>query len=989
MVQVPDSLEVLLPGTPETSLRRARNVVQFLRLLAADVQPSRAFSVGVGLEKARSELEAQDRARLGAALRDLLRHHLVALASSDSFLVWGEPSLSHGAAWRVLDEFREQHPWLAELPRPGEPASRTAACLLESAERLPLSADEVALWKSRILRFAEGSRSAEAHLRARLEADASEHGAPRVDAELGACLVECMLDRGALREARAWLQDPANPTASDPRLRQLLSWTLLCFGDYAGAKGAIVGCPVFTGVLPASLADLRVDRPEWLPCLAGRAPQDSATIPTRSDRAPRERSEAGAVLLAVFAIESGGPTIALHVDAAPALRSGVPAWLADRDGAYSVPGENEHELVIRARPVTVRKDGGGPLVGALGRESSLALALAPILDDHGEVAGWLHVECEHHRLPSRCRLATMARSWRNEVLRRTPPPAAVIAVQDESQPGDWNAGAPEPAPECAAVFEALVADLGIKTSQRRWWGFVVAGTEIRLAATGGEGNGLSSGARGNGRAVTRAAATHSVVSFEAPDPRLSLDARAASGVVLPLRLAGDLCGLLAIESSRRRDFREADLARMTDSTEQRGLPLKLARFAAWHRRKFGFEVCFDTGIEGFRAFVTRLCASAASRSPVVLAGPGGSGRTVLARWLHFESPRSSDPLRSVDCAMLATREDLRERLEAGPDGSLVLEGLEELAPECQEELHRWLEASEISSADSASLRILGTLRTGRSEERERLRGDLALRLDRLQIRIGPLRERRGDILALVAGFARRFAESEHVRTPEFSDETLALLWRQPWEGNARELENFVYKLVVFGPGRKRGPVEIVEPVHVRAIAAEFGLRLVARLPSRHPSRTDLLSALRITRKPGGRLNKTRAALYLGWDPDTLVARMQDAEIGEELPVSSDDAGWRSDVDHAPDGAPVSSSATDRQDSSSRDRGEPTEATPTSTTDATSILATTVPGTTIGASPGEPETSTKTTPFHPSRMEKSKEPLRKGPPLVLEQDGRSP
>ncbi len=916
MVQTSDVLEVLLPGTSETGLRRARSVVQFLRLLAADTQPSRASSVGVGLEKARVELEAQERARIGAALRDLLRHHLVALASADSFLAWGEPSAGHGAAWRVLDEFREQHPWLADVPRPGEPASRSAACLLESAERLPLDADEVTLWKSRILRFAEGPRAAEALLRARLEAGASGPGAARPDPELGACLVECLLDRGAVREARSWLQDPTNPTAADPRLRQLLCWTLLCVGDYAGAKSAIVGCPVFTGVLPASLVDLRSDRPEWLPCLAGRAPQDPATIAAKTDRAvpARDRSEAGAVLLAVFAIEPGGQTIAVHVDAAPALRARLPDWLADRDGAYSVPGENEHELVIRARAVTVRKEGVVPIAGALGRDSSLALALAPILDDHGEVAGWLHVECEHHRLPGRRRLAAMAGSWRNDVLARAPRPSALIPVPGARSGDDWSGGASETSPECAAVFEALVADLGIKTAQRKWWGFVVEQSpEIRLVATGGEGTGLSSGARGNGRAVTRAAATRSVVSFESPDARLSLDERAASGVVLPLLLGGELCGLLAIESSRRRDFREADLTRIAESTEPRGLDLRLARFAAWHRRKFGFEVCFDRGVPGYRAFVTRLCAAAASRSPVVFSGPGGSGRTILARWLHFESPSSSDTLRFVDCATLATREDLRERLEAGPEGSLVLEGLEGLAPECQEELLRWLEERESRSEDSPALRILGTLRAGGADDdgATRLREDLASRLDRLRMRVAPLRERRGDVLALVAGCARRFAEAERVRMPEFSDETLALLWRQPWEGNARELENFVFKLVVFGPGRKRGTVETVEPAHVESIAAEFGLRLVARLPSRHPSRADLISALRITRKPGGRWNKTRAALYLGWDPDTLVARMQDAGIGDEVPLSADDAGWTTETAVSSDGAEDARLAPDR------------------------------------------------------------------------------
>ena len=88
--------------------------------------------------------------------------------------------------------------------------------------------------------------------------------------------------------------------------------------------------------------------------------------------------------------------------------------------------------------------------------------------------------------------------------------------------------------------------------------------------------------------------------------------------------------------------------------------------------------------------------------------------------------------------------------------------------------------------------------------------------------------------------------------------------------------------------------EIIEPEHVHEIAAQFSLRLASRLPSRHPSRSDLLAALRFTRKPSGRLNKTRAALYLGWDPDTLVARMHDAGIGEDLTGASDDGGWKVD-----------------------------------------------------------------------------------------------
>src|SRR5439155_7661468 len=98
-----------------------------------------------------------------------------------------------------------------------------------------------------------------------------------------------------------------------------------------------------------------------------------------------------------------------------------------------------------------------------------------------------------------------------------------------------------------------------------------------------------------------------------------------------------------------------------------------------------------------------------------------------------------------------------------------------------------------------------------------------------------------------------------------TDEALALLWRQRWEGNVRELESLVYKLVVLHP--IAGSAATVEAHHVLEIAARFSIEIVRRLPSRHPDRADLVAALRVTRKPGGRANKTRAAAFLGWDPD--------------------------------------------------------------------------------------------------------------------------
>jgi hypothetical protein len=893
MVQAADPLEILLPGSDERALSRARGVVQFLRLLSDDACSTRASAVGVGLEQARSELDRQDRCRVESALCDLLRHHLSALSTPDTFLWWGEPALDHHAAWRTLGEFSDDLPWLARVPEPGEPAHEVAARLLDSLERSGSGAAEACLWRARIARFAEGPRPAEKLLRAEIARlsgpDPASGPDRRARRALAACLTECLLDRGAVREARAWLAEHGVLVQGDARLRQLLSWSLVCLGDYAGAKTALVGLPPWSGVIPAGLVDLRAHRPEWLPCMSGKAPPERPRQ-AACFRAPspiRERIEVGAAALGVFAFRPGGEVHPLVLDAAPALRQGIDTWLRERDGACAVAGERENELVVGARTVVVHRDGDRAIDGALGRDGTMALALAPVLDDEGEVAGWLHVECEHHLLPGSARLAWMAQDWRREVLaRRSGGGDARTEMPADSAFRAASIGAVRARGSvCAEVFDGLVTDLGIKTAQRRWCAFGIEAGEPRLIATGGEAAGLSEVPSGRGRALTRALATCGRVSFDEPDARLSLDERAGSGVVLALSAGGTLCGLLAIESSRRHDFREPDLVRYAEVVERTGLALRLSQFSVWHRERFGFEVWFDALRADFRAFALHLLAAARSRSPVVLFGPAGSGKMVLARWMHFESRSRDGSIRVVGCGSQAVRGGIAEWLASARGGSLVLEEVERLAPDRQEELLRLLE-DENSGADREDppARILATTRLGlrQAVEEGRLRNDLAHRLDRLQFCVPALRERREDILPLVACISRRFAEEEGLRAPVFNDEALALLWRQRWDGNVRELESFLYKLVLLARGERGRAVEIVEPAQVRDIAGRFSLQLVRRLPSRHPLRSDLLAALRVTRKPGGRLNKTRAALYLGWDPDTLVARMQDAGIGEEV-----------------------------------------------------------------------------------------------------------
>jgi hypothetical protein len=904
MVQASDALELLLPGAGSGALRRARSVVQFLRLLSDDAASIRAGAVGLGLDEARGELEVHDRGRIENAVCDLLRHNLHALSRPGSFLAWGEPALSHDEAWRALDDLRDERPGLPALPAPGESALEVAARLVRALGELGATATTSALWEARLARFARGPRAAEKGIRARLanaEEDAPDPG-PGADASgrraLIACAAECLLDRGAVREARDWLGENAAFVEADPRLRQLSSWTRLALGDYAAAKSAIVGQPPGSGALPLGLAELRAHRPEWLPCLAGRARAPRAKTAPGPDApsspgalgapcAIEDRGDVGASALGVFALRPGGEVVALHLDVAPGLRESVAGWIDERDGACSVPGAREHELVVAARPIVEHREGERPIPGALGGGSTLALALEPILDAEGEIAGWLHVECEHHLLPDSERLAELAAGWRDAVLRPGDAGRAGAAdrTPDRNPPAPWARAGDREGAAAAGVFQDLVGELAMKTAQRRWWGFLHEDGETRLVASGGDAPGLAEHPLGRGRALTRAIATRGRVAFDDPDARLALDEQAASGTVLPLSAGGRLCGLLAVESIRRRDFGEAEWGRHAETVQRFGLALRLARFRDWHREHAGFDVWFDARRGDFRDFALHLLAAARSRSPIVLHGPAGAGKGVLARWIHFESRACDGPLHFAPCGSPKPRGGLEDWLAASREGSLVLEDVDQLAPERQEQLLRVLEDdSRASAAAAARARILATTRCGLRDgvASGRLRGDLAHRLDRLQFRVPALVERREDIPPLVACLTRRFAEEEGLRPPSYEDDALAFLWRQRWEGNVRELESFVYKLVLLArvDGARR-PRAIGADL-VREMAGRFSMELVRRIPSRHPLPGDLIAALRATRLPGGRTNKTRAALYLGWDPDTLVARMKDCGIGDEV-----------------------------------------------------------------------------------------------------------
>ena len=220
---------------------------------------------------------------------------------------------------------------------------------------------------------------------------------------------------------------------------------------------------------------------------------------------------------------------------------------------------------------------------------------------------------------------------------------------------------------------------------------------------------------------------------------------------------------------------------------------------------------------------------AASDTSVLLQGETGTGKEVVARWIHDSSRRRRKPFIAVNCAALpeslleselfghergaftgAVRQR-RGRFEEADGGTLFLDEVAEASPGVQAKLLRALEQQSferVGSSESIRVDVRVVAATKRDLSVEvaagRFRDDLYYRLKVVPVVLPPLRDRKGDVALLAQAFARRFGE-ERGRPMSFSAEALDALERQPFPGNVRELLHLVQRLAVTCPAETVTP----------------------------------------------------------------------------------------------------------------------------------------------------------------------------------------
>lgn len=214
---------------------------------------------------------------------------------------------------------------------------------------------------------------------------------------------------------------------------------------------------------------------------------------------------------------------------------------------------------------------------------------------------------------------------------------------------------------------------------------------------------------------------------------------------------------------------------------------------------------------------------APTNARILVTGPNGTGKELVAHWIHQKSNRDKGPMVEVNCAAIPSElieselfghtkgaftnaiKDREGKFEAANNGTLFLDEIGDMSLSAQAKVLRALQENRIQRVGSdknvkVNVRVIAATNKNLKTEitKGRFREDLYHRLAVILIEVPPLEKRREDIPKLVKFFSSQIANEQGISVKKFSDKSIELLKGFDWTGNIRELRNVVERLIILG-----------------------------------------------------------------------------------------------------------------------------------------------------------------------------------------------
>jgi two-component system, NtrC family, response regulator AtoC len=307
----------------------------------------------------------------------------------------------------------------------------------------------------------------------------------------------------------------------------------------------------------------------------------------------------------------------------------------------------------------------------------------------------------------------------------------------------------------------------------------------------------------------------------------------------------------------------------------------------------------SSAMQQVRRLATRICAT---NVPVLLNGNGGTGKEVLARWIHAHSPWSSGQFVKVNCAAIpgalleselfgyekgaftGAHTSKPGRVELAHNGTLFLDEIADLSLGLQSKLLQFLQDGRFSRIGDESERVVEArfiCATSKNLEEEidlgRFRADLYYRINVVRLRLPRLTERGEDIPLLAEYFRGQFEEKFNKQSEPLSKEMLHYLQNLDWPGNIRELSNGIARHVLIGAEAQivQGPVgdRLDQARETSRDGGVVPLKQLAREAVREKERSFIFEALR-----ANQWNRRKAAQALKISYRALIYKIRDAGL---------------------------------------------------------------------------------------------------------------